>query len=168
MGTKRIAPKVKMLFFLSFLLLSLSTCVGGFGFVFKEHLFGNYYLTAPDDIEQCALSYRSESYSDIYGGNFGGIVIDETVFAVGYNEKYLIAKQCKISYRENGKFLILWTDYERIVGNIRYYILPIEEEGMNWRTKNGLIGPLDSLAFENKRKELGISDLKFTKNIDIP
>jgi hypothetical protein len=50
---------------------------------------------------------------------------------------------------------------------VEYYILPLKE-GMNWRTKNGLIGTTDSLAFENKRKDLGTSGLKFTRIIDIP
>ena len=85
--------------FLSFLLVNLSACIGGFGFALKKHLFGNYYLTAVDIIEQCGLSYRSESYSDIWGGNFGGTVIGQTVFAVGYNDKYLIAKQYCIEIR---------------------------------------------------------------------
>jgi len=42
------------------------------------------------------------------------------------------------------------------------------KEGMDWKTKNGLIETTDSLAFENMKKEFGISDLKFTKEIDIP
>jgi ribosomal protein L15E len=42
------------------------------------------------------------------------------------------------------------------------------KEEMNWRTKNGLIRTTDSLAFENRRKDLGISALKFTRIIDIP
>lgn len=38
---------------------------------------------------------------------------------------------------------------------------------MNWRTKNGLIGPLTQEEFTEKRKELNISDsLTFTKVIE--
>jgi hypothetical protein len=151
METKRIAQKVRMLFFLSFLLVSLSACIGGFGFALEKHLFGNYYLTAPDVIEQCALTYHAKTDVDIYGG-----IIRATVFAVGYNEKYLIAKQY---YNPNGT-----PDKSQI----RYYILPLLDGSMDWKTKNGLIGTRDSLKFEEMRKELGISDLKFTKKIDIP
>jgi hypothetical protein len=178
MKTKRIAKKFRMLFLLSFLILSLSTCIGGFGFVFKEHLFGNYYLVATDVIEDCALSYHTENDKV----NFGGTVIGETVFAVGYNEKYLIAKQYYHTNREyrideidiskgkpigfNGGIEFDWEDHLD-KSKIKYYILPLKE-GMDWRTNNGLIGTTDSLAFENMRKELGISDLKFTRVIDIP
>ena len=151
MAAKCIAQKVRILFFLSFLLITLSACIGGFGFVLKEHLFGNYYLVATDGIEGCGLSYHTESD----GPNYSDI-ISQTVFAVGYNEKYLIAKQY---YYPHGGYL----DKSKI----KYYILPLKE-GMDWETKNGLIGTRDSLAFENMRKNLGISELKFTKKIDIP
>jgi NDP-sugar pyrophosphorylase family protein len=144
--------KISLFFFFAFFLLSFSTCIGGFGFIFKEHLFGDYYLVAPDAIEQCALSYHTEAD----GANYG-TVIEETVFAVGYNEKYLIAKRY---YSKN------W-DGTLDKSEVEYCILPLKE-GMNWRTKNGLIETTDSLAFENRRKELGISGLKFTRIIDIP
>jgi hypothetical protein len=150
---KCIAKKeVKISFLLLLLSLSLNACLGGFGFIFKEHLFGNYYLTAPDVIEQCNLTYRSETYGDSYG-----TIIGQTVFAIGYNDKYLIAKRY---YQEN-------PDGRLDKSKIQYYILPLKD-GMNWRTENGLIGPLDSLTFENMRKELGVSGLKFTKQVDIP
>jgi hypothetical protein len=151
MKKKCIAKKIRIFLILSFLLLSLNACLGGFGFIFKEHLFGNYYLVATDVIECCALSYHTETDGDNYG-----IIIDQTVFAVGYNEKYLIAKRY---YQEN-------PDGTLDKSEIAYYILPLKE-GMNWRTYNGLIGPLDSLTFEKKRKDIGISGLKFTKEVDI-
>ncbi len=135
----------------SFLLLSLSACIGGFGFVYEEHLFGNYYLIAVDVIEQCSLSYHTKDDGDNYG-----TVIDETVFAVGYNDKYLIAKQYYSTHWGGA------IDKSKI----RYFILPLKE-GMDWETKNGLMSTRDSLAFENKRKELGISNLKFTKEVDL-
>jgi hypothetical protein len=151
MKMKCTAKKVRMFFFLLFLLSILSACLGGLGFVFKEHLFGNYYLIAPDVIEQCALCYHEETDRDSYGD-----VIGETVFAVGYNDKYLIAKQY---------YSTIWGgDIDK--SKIKYYILPLKE-GMDWRTKNGLIGTTDSLMFENMRKELGISGLKFTKKVKL-
>jgi len=147
-----IIKKVSIFSYLSFLLFSLNSCIGGLGFVYKEHLFGNYYLVAMDVIEQCSLSYHTENDKV----NFGGTIIGQTVFAVGYNEKYLIAKQ----YYHNNP------DRTIDKSKINYYILPLIE-GMNWRTKNGLIGPVDSLTFENIRKNIGISQLKFTKTVDI-
>jgi hypothetical protein len=151
MEMKCTVRKVRMSFFLLLLLLSLNACIGGFGFALKEHLFGNYYLVATDAIEWCHLSYHTENDKV----NFGGTIIGKTVFAVGYNDKYLIAKRY---YQEN-------PDGTLDKSEIAYYILPLKE-GMNWRTKNGLIGPLDSLTFEKKRKDLGISELKFTKEVD--
>ncbi|GHT80158.1 hypothetical protein AGMMS50262_24230 [Bacteroidia bacterium] len=152
MKTKSIVKKVGIFLFLSFLLLSVRACIGGFGFVFKEHLFGNYYLVATDIIEGCTLCYHTENDGDIYGN-----VIEQTVFAVGYNERYLIAKRY---YHK---------DWEGTLdkSKIKYYILPLLE-GMDWWTKNGMTETTDSLNFENMRKELGINDLKFTKKIDIP
>jgi len=147
---KLLFKTISLFFCLSLLLLGLNTCVGGFGFAFKEHLFDNYYLTAPDVIEQCSLSYHSESDGSIYG-----TVIVQTVFAVGYNDKYLIAKRY---YCNN-------PDGSLDKSKIKYCILPLIE-GMDWRTKNGLLETMDSLTFESIRKNLGISDLKFTKNID--
>lgn len=119
----------------------LSGCIGGLGFVTEDHILGNYYLVAPDDDIQLSLSYHEPSDGD----NYGTFIIG-TVFAVGYNEKYIIVKQ--------------HPNNNRNVTN--YFILPLIK-GFNWRTNNGLLGPLTLDQFNEKRKELNIPDsLKFT------
>jgi hypothetical protein len=124
-----------------FIICLLSGCIGGLGFVTKDHICGNYYLVAPDDDVQLSLSYHEPTDGDNYG-----TFITETVFAVGYNEKYIIVKQ----HPNNNRSIT------------NYFILPLIK-GFNWRTNNGLIGPLTLEQFNEKRKELNIPDsLKFT------
>lgn len=71
------------------------------------------------------------------------------LFAIWYNDKYIIAKQ-----------------YPRIFSNsedtIYDYILPLKR-GMDWKNKNGLIGPFTLEQFNEKRSESKIyNDLSFT------
>ncbi|MFI5196425.1 MAG: hypothetical protein ACHQD8_04985 [Chitinophagales bacterium] len=114
---------------------------GGRGLAIKENIFGNYFLVARDDVGQLSLAYHETGIESIYG-----IVIAQTVFAVGYNEHYIIVKQ--------------HPDGDKQITN--YYILPIKK-GMDWGTKNGLIGPLTLEQFNEKRIALNIPDgLNFT------
>jgi hypothetical protein len=116
------------------------------GLVIKENIFGNYYLIAADANEDLTLSYHDSSDGAIYGG-----IIEPTVFAIGFNENYIIAKQHPRTFPNPP---------DKNITN--FYILPIKK-GFNWRTKNGLLGPLTSNQFSQKRKELNISDsLNFT------
>ena len=68
----------------SFLFIFLASCSG----IGTKHLIGNYYLTKIDysDIE-LDLSYKIESSGDFLG------VVNPTVFAIGYNDEYIIVKQ---------------------------------------------------------------------------
>ena len=131
-------------------LLTLSGCVGGTGFVIKEKVIDNYYLIATDVDEDLVLSY----HEDVDGDNYGTI-IDATIFAVGHNDKFIIVKQHpRISPNAPDKKIT------------NYYILPLKK-GMDWRSKNGLIGPLTLKTFNEKRKELEIPEgLTFTKEIE--
>jgi uncharacterized protein YxeA len=126
--------------------LILTNCIGGGGFVIDEKVTGNYYLTATDVIEQLSLSYHTEDMGDIYGK-----VIGETVFSVGFNNKYIIVKQHPtIEDKSNLKIT-------------NYYILPLKEK-MDWKTNNGLIGPITLDKFNLTCKELHIEDIKFAIN----
>jgi len=137
---------MKNLFFL-FILLVFSGCSG---LAIKEEITKNYYFIAVDIREDCALSYHEPSDASNYG-----TVIEATVFAAGYNDKYMIVKQHPRTFPNQP---------DKKITN--YYILPLKKE-MNWRTKNGLIGPLTQEEFTEKRKELNISDsLTFTKVIE--
>jgi hypothetical protein len=133
--------KVRIIYLL--LLFLLSGCLG---FDIEEKVVGNYYLVAADAPEQLSLSYHEPADGDIYG-----TIIDGTVFAVGYNEKYIIVKQHP------------WTFPNQTNNGVtNYFILPLSK-GFNWKTNNGLIGPLTLEQFNEKRKALNIPEsLSFT------
>ena len=104
------------------------------GFVIKKNITGNYYLTAPDDDLQLSLTYGKPD-EDFYSG-----IIESTVFAVGYNKDYIIAKQHPRKFPD---------DLDRTITN--YYILPITHN-YNWN----LIGPLTLIEFNAERQKLKI------------
>jgi hypothetical protein len=106
------------------------------GMAIEKHLFGNYYLTAPDAAEQLGLTYKVSN--DVFAG-----IIEETVFAVGYNKEYIIAKQ----HPANKEIT-------------NYYILPIKD-GSEPKNED-LIGPLTQKEFTQKKKEFRIESLDFT------
>lgn len=132
---KKIILTIIILFF-----LTLTNCKE---FGIQEEIIPNYFLIADASIEELGLYYNKDADNDNYG-----TLIDATVIAIGFNDKYIIAKQ--LPYNGEG---------------INYYILPIKK-GMNWRTKNGMIGPLSLNQFESKKRELNISDLTFTKKTE--
>jgi len=125
--------------FLFLILFSLSACINGVSGI-RENFLGNYYLVAPDDDEQTALSYHEPSDGLVYA-----YIIEETVFAIGYNKAYIIAKQHPFG--------------ERRITN--YFILPVKK-GFDWKTNNGMMGPLTLNQFEQKQTELHIKSIKFT------
>ena len=134
---------------ISFLLILL-IFTGCGGLAIKEKIIDSYYLVAVDIDEDCSLSYQEPTDEDNHG-----IVIGATVFAVGYNDKYMLVKQHPRTFP---------SPPDKKITN--YYILPLKK-GMDWRSKNGLIGPLTITQFDEKRKELYISDgVKFTKEIE--
>ena len=132
--------KKLLLFGLMTFLLSCSL-----GMDIERNIVGNYYLTAPDDDEQLGLTYRYPGDENGYGG-----IIEQTVFAVGFNKQFIIAKQ----HPPNKEIT-------------NYFILPYN---LNKEPKNeDLIGPLTLKEFEQKKKELKIENLDFTivyKNLE--
>lgn len=123
-----------ILYFTIFLVLT-----GCSGLALKEKIIDNYYLIATDVDEDCGLSYHEPSD----GSNYAGI-IDATVFSVGYNDKYMIIKQHPRTFPNPP---------DKKITN--YYILPLKK-GMDWKNKNGLMGPLSLEKYNEKRKELNI------------
>ena len=81
-----------------------------------------------------------------------------TVFAAGYNNDYIIAKQHPLIEARHDSI-------DKSITN--YYIVPRKEEINNWTEYYGLIiGPLTESEFNQKRKELGIADnVTFSKVI---
>lgn len=117
------------------ILVVLSSC----GFAIKKKIAGNYYLTATDTGEQLGLSYCDPKDDN---GCIG--ITEGTVFSVGHNKNYIVAKQHPNTNRQI----------------INYFILPIKlDKGIGGNF--GLMGPLNSVEFEIKRKQLNITSIKF-------
>lgn len=114
--------------------LLLSAC--GAGFVYEKRLSGKYGLIAVDVLEQMALCEMLPS-----GGGVG--VINETVFAVGWDESHIIAKQHPAGNKSITHFYIL-------------------------RVSDGTVtGPMDEKTFTKERDKAGVSaDLSFTLPFD--
>jgi hypothetical protein len=126
------------------MLLFMTGCAG----MYEERLVGNYYLTKMDYAnEDLSLSY------DLGNGSYVDVV-SSTLFAVGYDDEYIIAKRHPL----NG--------YGRNAINKRvtyYYIVPLKYKVHDWPDENR-IGPLSEEEFLEKRKELKMSNtLTFTK-----
>lgn len=106
---------------------------------FSEPLTANYELDAIDVKRDMSI------YVSIDESWVG--VVDATVFAVGYNEDFIIAKQ--------------HPDFDKRVTN--YYIIPLKFKVADSPDENR-IGPLTEREFMEKRKELGVPrSLQFTR-----
>jgi hypothetical protein len=83
----------------------------------------------------------------------GGItVVQCCVFAVGNNDKYIIAKQHPYDPTSS-------KGPDKSITN--YFIVPVEDYH-NWIKNNIKIAPLSQSEFDQKRKELGIENIQFT------
>jgi hypothetical protein len=113
----------------------------------NEHLTGNYYLVEMETGEGLMLGY------DLGNGNYVGVV-PQTLFAVGYNDEYIIAGQHPCNGYGPGSVNKKVT---------YYYIVPLKYKVHDWPDENR-IGPLPEEEFLAKRKELNMPDsLTFTK-----
>jgi hypothetical protein len=122
-------------------LLSLTSCI--WGPVIEEHITGKYYLVAADIVKDSFLGYQTSEGSCTQ-------VIPETIFAAGFNYKYIIAKQ----HPYNDKKIT------------NYFTVPINNDLVYW-IYTGVLGPLSFQQFNEKRKELKIGDdVKFTVVIE--
>ncbi len=65
--------------------IQISSCIWGLPLQ-NKHLTDRFYLGAPDVKEQMSISYQYKD--ELYFG-----IVDQTVFAVGYNDDFIIAKR---------------------------------------------------------------------------
>ncbi|MDR2805906.1 MAG: DUF3997 domain-containing protein [Dysgonamonadaceae bacterium] len=102
--------------------------------------------------------YLSLSY-DLGDGSYIGVV-PPTLFAAGYDDEYIIAKQ----HPRNGVY-----GHGDIDKNVTYYyIVPLKYKVHHSPDENRM-GPLSEEEFSAKRKELKMSDsLTFTKTFKEP
>ena len=130
-----------------FLLLPIfSGCQYG---MHKEKITDKYFLTYVDTESMLSLSY------DLEDGDFIGVVND-AVFAVGYNSNFIIVKNHPFVEPDS---------INRTVTN--YFIIQIDRNISQFKVDENKIGPLSKQEFDKKRKELKIPvNLDFTVVID--
>ena len=128
-----------MLKYVVLLALVSGTLLSGCGFVHDEHIVGPYYLNAVDTDEQMSLCYALD------GGDRVGR-IDETVFAVGWNDRFIVAKQ----HPKN----------DRNVTN--YFFLEMARDNSHADPSASVTGPLTEAVFQAKKIELGLPDFTLT------
>jgi len=117
----------------------LQNCIGS---AHDEKLNAGYYLSAIDVKQDMLIGFQD--------GDYGIGVIGATIFAVGQNDGFIIAKQHqKVSPSGMDKAVI------------NYFIIPLKNNANQSPEKN-IYGPLTLEEFKQKRKELNIENLDFT------
>ena len=127
------------------LLAVLAFChgCGGIGFAYQQKLSGKFGLVACDTRTQMSLC-------EILPSGSGLGIIEQTVFAVGWNSDFIIAKRHPSEGFDT-------TDIDKAV--TEFYILNVATEK--------LLGPLDETEFATQRASLTLPDgLTFTLVFD--
>ncbi len=114
--------------------------LSGCGFAHDEQLTGPYRLIAVDTLDQMSVSYG------LPGGDAVGR-ISETVFSVGWNDRYIVAKQ----HPNNDRTIT------------HFYYLDISRDSTYADPIASVTGPLTEAEFLGKRRDLALPD--FTRNI---
>lgn len=110
--------------------------------VYEKKLYGGYYLDAFNEYEEMVIGIQI--------GEQGVGVIPSTIFAVGQNDNFIIAKQ----HPRNPPGVI-----DKSTTN--YFIIPLHLKVSNSIDRN-YFGPLQLEQFEKKKGELSIGNLEFT------
>ncbi|MCX6927967.1 MAG: DUF3997 domain-containing protein [Verrucomicrobia bacterium] len=114
---------------------------GGFGFAYAKRLSGKYGLVAADVLEQMDISEMLPNGSAIG-------VIPATVYAVGWNEQFIIAKQNPAG-----------PSHTVDKTATHFYILKVSD--------GSVTGPINESAFGAERTRLGVPEaLTFTLVFD--
>ncbi|MFC5284232.1 hypothetical protein ACFSSE_10935 [Pedobacter alpinus] len=109
----------------------------------SKNLVGNYEVDYIDSKDNMSIYYNDPQW-----GGLG--VVNPTVFAVGFNDDFIIVKQ-----HPN-------VDFKIDKGITNYFIIPLNSP-ITEAPEDNRIGPLTESAFMKKRKELDIpSSLNFT------
>ena len=136
---------MKTVITLLFLLLPLmQSC----GFVYEQHLTGNYYLIAVDTKDDMDVCYHLPKDDAPYTGITGA-----SVYAVGYDDDFILVKAYRALGHSTG---ISLQRYDK--NTTEYYIIPVNNTQEAWEAQENKFGALSKKDFEVKRKELGVSD----------
>jgi len=114
--------------------------LSGCGLVHDEQIVGPYRLSAIDIDEQMGVCYEQRS-----GGCIGRI--DETVFAVGADARFVVAKQ----HPSNDRTVV------------NYFIIVIANDSELADPSKSVIGPLSEAAYRDKSQSLRLPT--FTRTI---
>lgn len=116
--------------------------VSGCGFVHDEHITGPYRLIAVDVDDQMSISYD-------LGGGSAVSRINETVFAFGFDERFIVAKQ-----HPNG---------DRSVTN--FFYLDMTKDSKYAEPSDSVTGPLTEKEFESEAARLNLP--KFSRTLTV-
>jgi hypothetical protein len=111
--------------------LVLFSC-SGFGPAYHQLLTDKFYLTAPDDMQQMSICYQTSS------SGFD-CVISETVFAAGYNDRFIIAKQHSRQFFGKANKDSIW-----------YYIIDVDTIVQQ---RNSFVAVTDTVTFRSVFKD---------------
>ena len=121
------------------LLPVIALLFSGCGYVHDEKLTGPYRLIAVDVDEQMNVSYSLPNGSAV--GR-----IPETVFSVGWNDRYIVAKQ----HPKNNRSIT------------NYYYLDMSHDSAYADPSASVTGPLAESDFLRRRTEIGLPDFSRT------
>ena len=131
-----------------FLLLLLLPIIQSCGFVYEQHLTGNYYLIAVDTKEDMDVCYHQQKDDDApYTG-----ITEASVYAVGYNNDFILVKAYHAFKDSMGISL-----YRYDKNTTEYYIIPVNNTQEAWEAQENKFGPFNKSDFEVKQKELALS-----------
>lgn len=130
---------IKLCLYFSFFCLYLQGCIG---VAYNKKLNGPYYLTAMDAKEDMEIQYVDKE-------DYAFSIIRATVFAVGGNKDFIIAKQHPRDTSGNIDKKI-----------VNYFIIPVKRRISTSMEKN-IFGPLTLEEFNQKKRELGLRNMKF-------
>ena len=126
--------------FSSIIPLLFCLLITGCGFVHDEHIIGSYRLIAVDTGSQSSISY------DLGNGSSVGR-INKTVFAYGFDQRYIVAKQ--------------HPDGRKSITN--YFYLNMKKDSKYAEPSASVTGPLTQKEFEAQALKLKLP--KFTRTL---
>ncbi len=138
-GRASIMYLLKLLAIVSISLFSISGC----GFVYDETITGPYRLVAVDDSSQISVCYTLNEEGDCIDR------IPKTVFSIGWNDRFIVAKQ----YSSDNKSVT------------NYFILDMMRDNLFADPEMSVMGPLSVTEFKEKTLLLGLP--AFTKDIKL-
>lgn len=165
---------MKQIFYIAIIIVTILTISSCGQPAVHKHLTDEFYLTAPDLVEQLSVSYH-------YSGSSYTNVVNETVVAVGYNDNFIIVKQRPIDIdttlyyiidinemkKEREKFISktdtikYYSNYKDIHGNDSLGPEQIQISTSKFSPKTA--EPLTLETFKLKRQQLNVPDnLDFT------